>query len=138
MRTDSAPDFDITDTGRGGIALAGALTVETLPAAQARLEALVSGATGHIDLSGVTRFDTAGAWLIVGLERRLAHLSLAGVSAEAESLIAAVRAAWPEPPERAETGDHPFDAVAGIGRALLSGGGSWPAILAISAPSLSW
>lgn len=127
MRTDPAPDCTITRTGAagadtGGIAVEGALTVDTLARAQPRFEALAKGGADRLDLSGVTRFDTAGAWLVVGMEQRSGGLVIDGASAEAESLIAAVRTAWPTPPDERPEAARPLEALAGVGRAVLAGG----------------
>ncbi|WP_425414315.1 ABC transporter permease [Salipiger mucosus] len=89
--------------------LSGALTVHEVTQLQARLERLEHPPEA-IDLSGLERIDTAGAWALLALERARAAegttLRLEGASAETTLLLDHVRRALPEPeePPRRERG----------------------------------
>lgn len=76
------------------LALSGPVTLATLGAVRARLDAAVAGAA--VDLSGVTRLDTAGAWLLSATDRRVE-----GGDEAQRLLIRTVRDAMP-PAGRAE------------------------------------
>ena len=83
-------DFTIK-SGEGGadvVALHGPLRVSSIGDLDRRLEAL-TGRVGRIDLSGVTDFDTAGAWIAWRFSRDWGA-EIVGPSAEGIRLIAAV------------------------------------------------
>jgi phospholipid/cholesterol/gamma-HCH transport system permease protein len=83
-------DFSL-EGGEGGavsVALSGPLRVHTVGDLEVRLAA-VTGPVARIDLAGVTGVDTAGAWLVHRLSRDW-QAKIAGASAEAQRLIAAV------------------------------------------------
>jgi phospholipid/cholesterol/gamma-HCH transport system permease protein len=83
-------DFTI-ESGEGGadvVALHGPLRVSSIGDLDRRLEAL-TGRVGRIDLSGVTDFDTAGAWIAWRFSRDWGA-EIVGPSAEGIRLIAAV------------------------------------------------
>ncbi|WP_226628566.1 ABC transporter permease [Alloyangia pacifica] len=90
------------------ISLSGALTVHALASLQAGLKEVPQ--TSVIDLSKVTRIDTAGAWALADLERRAAasggRLRYRGASEAAELLLDTVRRAMPvaEPAPGTATG----------------------------------
>ena len=73
----------------------GRLTIARLSEAERTLEALLEPVPGPllIDLSGVTRIDTVGAWIVHRLLRDRPGSRLAGASADAERLLAEVSAA---------------------------------------------
>ncbi|WP_347267039.1 ABC transporter permease [Paracoccus sp. (in: a-proteobacteria)] len=88
---DAIPDGRLTaSTSDGVLRLAGDFTVWTL----AQLPDQVHAAT-HLDLSGLTRLDTAAAWFLLGRERDGA--SLAGLNETQARLLDNVRAALPRP-----------------------------------------
>lgn len=117
----SPPGFRIaTDPDTGTVTLAGVLSVRTVSRLDRALAAL-PGARVHLDLGGVTRLDTAGAWAIVRLEQRLSAagraLELSGLSDTEAQLIETTRAAIPEP-------DHePPDALSITDRLEIFGRG---------------
>lgn len=76
--------------GDGRLRLQGALTVWTLP----QLPAEAAGARA-LDLSGLTRLDTAGAWYLS--QRAQAGASLDGLSAAQAALLDSVEKARPQP-----------------------------------------
>lgn len=77
------------------------LTIYTVTRAQTALEALKPGDVAQIDLSSLTRLDTAGAWSLITLKNRFAQsdqpLQFVGVSDKAASLLDSVARALPEP-----------------------------------------
>lgn len=98
------PEFEIgTDTRSGTVALRGVLSIRTV----SRLDNALAALPEHdvrLDLSGVTRLDTAGAWAIVRLERRLAaggrRLDLTGSSTTDAQLLETTRTGIPDPEPR--------------------------------------
>ncbi len=117
--------LELEPGGSGGqtLRMAGALTIHTVTQAAARLDALPLRAPLCLDLGGLTRLDTAGAWLILGLDTRLQPdpIALRGASAEAALLLDSVRAARPvpdalPPPERGVA-----QRLERVGRAVVSG-----------------
>jgi phospholipid/cholesterol/gamma-HCH transport system permease protein len=79
--------------------LAGALTVRTVTELHDRLSALSPRPRLTVDIGAVTRMDTAGAWALADLERRLAAaggaMAVQNPSPEAALLIESVREALP-------------------------------------------
>lgn len=73
--------------------------------------------SGDMDLSGVTRLDTAGAWLILSQARRTGGQVLGG-TAEQSLLLAAVQAALPPeaPRPRIRAHVHLVERIAHLGR----------------------
>jgi len=118
---------DIREAGDGrsrALALSGALTVHTLARLQAELDALPPMAT-RIDLSGVERLDTAGAWAIATLRARMAgagcETGITGADTSQADLLETVAAALPDIP-RAES--HPAtltDRLESVGRKVAAG-----------------
>ena len=81
-------DFTIDD---GTLRFSGPMTVASLGVVDPRLRA-IDGAVAQIDLSGVTRIDTVGAWTAWSLSQRF-EAELVACSPEAERLIGAIRKA---------------------------------------------
>ncbi len=81
--------------------MSGMLTIYTVTRAQTALEALKPGDVAQIDLSSLTRLDTAGAWSLITLKNRFAQsnqpLQFVGASDKAASLLDSVARALPEP-----------------------------------------
>lgn len=95
------------------ISLAGTWTTATVAEADPAVREIESEHPSgllRIDISGIGRLDTAGAWIIhrltSGLEERGATVTLAGMSAEADTLIGAIRSVTPD---SAETAGMPRD-----------------------------
>ncbi|NBB98372.1 MAG: MlaE family lipid ABC transporter permease subunit [Alphaproteobacteria bacterium] len=72
--------------------VSGALTVRSVSPIASRL----AGLTGELDLSGLTRLDTAGAYL---LQSHAASLRLTGARPDHAALLERVGSALPQPPE---------------------------------------
>ncbi|MCX7285197.1 MAG: ABC transporter permease [Novosphingobium sp.] len=84
-------DFQIVPAEQGGaatLAFRGPMTVASLGAADTRLRALSESYTA-IDISGVTRIDTVGAWTVWRLSRDN-DAKITGCSEEAQKLVDAI------------------------------------------------
>ncbi len=90
----------IEAVGAGAHALSGVLDLRSLPAILPQLEAL-EGRDLQIDLSGLEKIDTAGAYALIRLRARLqeqgAALSLSGVQPDHQALIERVAQSLPKP-----------------------------------------
>jgi phospholipid/cholesterol/gamma-HCH transport system permease protein len=122
------PSIDARESDGGlDCTLSGVWTTRTVASVDADARALESRGKGRpvrLDLAGVERIDTAGAWLIERLVRALekdgAEVSITGQSAAAETLLTAVGHATrkpdlPKPRKRGILWLAPFAAV---GRAI--------------------
>ncbi|MEX0956238.1 MAG: ABC transporter permease [Rhizobiaceae bacterium] len=126
----SAPTLEAGRAGEARTArLGGEWTTSTVAAvdgAMRDLERERDAGALTIDLSGVTRMDTAGAWLVhrlvTALEAASINVALDGVSEDANILLQAVAAAeerdhsQPDKPRRWS----PLDMVEGLGRATYA------------------
>ena len=88
-----------TDTSGARLALSGDLRLDGLAAVLPQIEAVRGPAPLVIDGSGIDGFDTAGAWAIASLCRRLkaegAEVRIEGLSPPHRELLATVEAALP-------------------------------------------
>ncbi len=105
----------------GCVFLSGDLLIETVE----RLDRDVAEARA-IDISGIEHLDTAGAWFILDLGRRISpdgdDVSIKGASDAQSQLLETVRASMP--PETAEAESRPTlsDRIEDIGRATANAG----------------
>ncbi|OYX92402.1 MAG: ABC transporter permease, partial [Novosphingobium sp. 35-62-5] len=84
-------DFNLVPADNGGaatLAFSGPMTVASLGAADTRLRNL-SDSFNEIDISGVTRIDTVGAWTVWRLSRDH-DAKITGCSDEAQKLVDAI------------------------------------------------
>jgi phospholipid/cholesterol/gamma-HCH transport system permease protein len=109
----------------GSAVLAGPVTIDTIGDLYRQLTRMSSGRDATIDLSAVTAFDTAGAWVLQDLQSRMraggATLHLTGASTEMTAILATVADAMP-PPEMqppAEKAPRMFDALDTTGRRIV-------------------
>lgn len=121
------PEFSIEDADDGdGITLAGVLSIKVVSHLDAALGALPVQDT-RLDLSGVTHVDTAGAWSILGLERRLESagqtLDITGASKTAAQLIETVRNALPDPQEAEDGKQSVADRLEAFGQGVVASAG---------------
>jgi phospholipid/cholesterol/gamma-HCH transport system permease protein len=114
-----APEHARLEGAGGAWRLSGALTVRSVYAVAEALD----HAQGDLDLSGLTRLDTAGAYL---LQRHAASLRLHGAQADHAALLERVASSMPQPPEQTKTPfsfvqilDRTGRMVAGAGRFLV-------------------
>lgn len=109
----------------GRVQLSGVLTIYTVTEARAALERVESDAAQVIDLSGLTRFDTAGAWMLTRHRRDReaagGAVTLAGTSPEMDDLLDTVAEAWPEPDEAPVEQRSLRGFVEGVGRGVMGG-----------------
>jgi phospholipid/cholesterol/gamma-HCH transport system permease protein len=125
--TDVTPGrFDaVVDQDGKRLRLAGALTIATVTQADSVMTGLTSTDIGEVDLSDLTRVDTAGAWALVCLKRRIAEsghsLAISGASSEAASLLDTVERAMPEPESRPIEKLSLLGMLENLGRRVLSG-----------------
>jgi phospholipid/cholesterol/gamma-HCH transport system permease protein len=107
----------------GTVHLSGDLTIRTVTPLYGQLSGLDADPVHRLDLSGVTRLDTAGAWALVKFQRSRSTdaVDITGASAEAESLLRTVQNAWPQP-EAAPQSDTSFKAwLDRFGRRIYAG-----------------
>ncbi|MFZ5963205.1 ABC transporter permease [Thalassococcus sp. BH17M4-6] len=118
--------IEIAPDGAGQrVTLRGPCTVRTVTDLRQRLQALPPDQPVTLDLTKVTRFDTAGAWAISLCQQRLeaagASVTLDGADASVQSLLETVTRALPDPdhpePEPRRLSDH----VAAVGEAVYRG-----------------
>ncbi|WP_428982573.1 MlaE family lipid ABC transporter permease subunit [Roseinatronobacter domitianus] len=109
------PQPAVLDGGGQDWQLSGALTVRYVSAVAADLPR----ASGTLDLSGLTRLDTAGAYL---LHRHAERLHMRGAQADHAALLERVAASIPEPPEQTARNWSLSQLLEGIGRMVVSGG----------------
>jgi phospholipid/cholesterol/gamma-HCH transport system permease protein len=105
---DDVPAQENADADAARLALAGSLTVDEAGEIEARLRDAFAGGTPPqvIDLGGVSRMDTIGAWLLHKAVRDHAGLRLENASPDAGRLIAEVAAA--DRPVRIHADELPF------------------------------
>lgn len=82
--------YSLADDGAGGtrLNLSGAFVLATIAPVERELQA-VEGPVSAIDLTGVSDFDTVGAWVVCQLARRL-ETGIEGASPSAQRLIDAI------------------------------------------------
>jgi len=125
MAAQSAPSIEIDDgPDTVSVVLSGVVTIHGVTDLERRLAAVPDGAEVHLDLGGVTRLDTAGAWLVSDLRTRLesggGRLSIEGATPETSAILDTVTDALPDPK------DEPVEPAMGvlekIGRRVAAGG----------------
>ncbi|MFN3973204.1 MAG: ABC transporter permease [Gemmobacter sp.] len=109
--------------GQTTITLAGDLTLPQATGLHHGLEAVPADRHARLDLSGVTRLDTAGAWALAVARERFAKagfgLTVAGADPRAESLLDAVEGAMPQPAAAAVPPSGFVPWLEGVGRAVV-------------------
>ena len=108
------------------ITLAGDITIEDVSRMRHLLDAVPADAPARLDLDGTWRLDTAGAWAICALKKRLeaaGHgLELTGADADAKSILQSVEAALPVADDGPGAPPGIADRVEALGRAVTRGG----------------
>jgi phospholipid/cholesterol/gamma-HCH transport system permease protein len=119
-----------TRDGRTHVSLSGPLTVRSIQETHDVLSDLPSDADLVVDLSSVTRLDTAGAWSLSTLRHRVlgggGHFVLSGAQPAATALLDTVERAREMQAEPAPS-ERPFsltDPVEALGRQLAGGAAS--------------
>lgn len=126
MTRPGGEDFSVSqgDTSNE-VVLRGALTIRTVTQAQAAFDGFNPETLARIDLSSVTRLDTAGAWAIVRLQNRFSEaqkpLELTGTTDKVASLLHTVAQTMPSP-EKAPQSPFSFAQwLDGIGQKVFAG-----------------
>jgi phospholipid/cholesterol/gamma-HCH transport system permease protein len=102
------------------VALRGPLTIHTVGTLAERMPDVPEGGALVLDLSGVTRLDTAGAWFVV---TRTGRCTLEGTTEAMEAVLETVRRALPQPEDRpAPAPRGPAHAIARFGRSVAEAG----------------
>jgi phospholipid/cholesterol/gamma-HCH transport system permease protein len=121
---DADVSIEAGETGRR-VRFAGPVAVGELDALRARLTTLPGAGPVTIDLAGAGAMDTAGAWLIATLRRRLAaegvETRLEGADAKQALLIETVERALPPPDAPTAPRGGFLDWVERVGRATAEG-----------------
>lgn len=117
-------EISVEDSGESRLVrLSGALTVHTLTPVHTDLSGLPLG-DARIDMSGVTMLDTAGAWALVALQKRLDtagfKLTLEGGQPRQTDLLATVADAFPEAPDVGKDPVRLADLLESTGRTVVS------------------
>jgi phospholipid/cholesterol/gamma-HCH transport system permease protein len=123
-----ARDTQLTcDIDGGSAVLAGAVTIDTVGDLHRRLLGMGQGRDATVDLSAVTAFDTAGAWVLNDLRARLtaggAQLHLTGASTAMTAVLSTVADAMPpaEPPAAPRGGPGLVGMLDTTGRSIVDG-----------------
>ncbi|WP_416349399.1 ABC transporter permease [Pararhodobacter sp.] len=117
----------VTEAGSTSVAISGPVTIYTISAIEPRFANLPQGHAVIVDMQHVTRLDTAGAWLMIGLKARIEgggdRFEISGLSAETQSLLEGVERAMPSPEPVVEPRRTLADRVAIVGKAVVGGVG---------------
>jgi phospholipid/cholesterol/gamma-HCH transport system permease protein len=122
---ETAPSVDVrieTEEDGTRVSVTGPMTIRTVCGIADRMPEVTDGAALRLDLSGVTRLDTAGAWLVATLRTKMADrrapFDVVGTTEQMDATLTSVARAMPEtelapPPDRTILG-----AIAELGRAV--------------------
>jgi phospholipid/cholesterol/gamma-HCH transport system permease protein len=115
----------VVDQGGNRLKLSGALTIYSVTKAESVISGRYSADIAEVDLSDLTRLDTAGAWALVMLKRQIEEsgrsLAFSGASGEAASLLDTVERAMPEPEARPVEKLSILSMLEDLGRRVSSG-----------------
>lgn len=121
-RVAGGPEQARIDSTGAEHALSGVLTVRSLPAILPKLDALDEKDL-KIDLSGLEKIDTAGAYALIRLQARLQNeggtLSLAGVQPDHQALIERVAQSLPKPESQTPARRSLMDGFDSLGRKVV-------------------
>lgn len=125
--TDSAdPDLMIETRADGAtLTLRGPITLAQVSRLHSRLSSLPIAGDIHVDLSGVSAFDTAGAWALCSLRARVVaagqHMQITGDEARIHDVMASVQDAMPRPDTATPPRRSLSDRLESLGRAIAGG-----------------
>lgn len=125
MSLDPPPRVEIvSDETSSTATLSGNVTIHTATDLQAAFAGIGDDWAVRVDLSRVTRLDTAAAWELVALQRRIEaagqRFDIQGASAAAESLLQSVAKAVPEVMDETPKALTITDRLERIGRGVTS------------------
>lgn len=118
VRADASPQFTLQETGEG-TALSGALVMRDVEALDDALAGLGGSGPLRLDLTDVTRIDTAGAWALARLRKRR-DVSMTGLGDSQAALIDAVAEALPDDTSTPKRTLTPVERLENLGRAMAS------------------
>lgn len=126
MEKRDSPDIKITSSERQVIVtLQGEVSLRNVTPFVAALQEIPADQPVRLDMSGVTRFDTAAAWAISTFKARLDDagqpLEIAGAGDGPQGLLETVASAMPDPTEAPVTPETFADRLAGLGEAVAGG-----------------
>ncbi|MBF9059025.1 MlaE family lipid ABC transporter permease subunit [Rhodobacterales bacterium HKCCSP123] len=108
------------------VSVDGPMTIYTVSALADRIPEVPEGTGLALDLSGVTRLDTAGAWLVATLQSRLAdrrsRCDLLGTTREMDETLAVVSRAIPQPEDTGPPRRSLAMSISDFGRAVAETG----------------
>lgn len=126
MTDDRLPAISVTgDSGGLTLSLTGDLVLSHVSALHREIQGWTADRDATLDLRGVGRFDTAGAWLVTQAQERFAasghHLEIVGARHGPESLIHAVAEAMPKPDRQPPARTGIAARLEATGRAVAAG-----------------
>lgn len=128
MATDLPPEMIVRiDPASTSLVMRGKVTIYTIGELDPQLAGIPPGAAVTLDLTQVTRLDTAGAWWVVSLKDKIegtgGQLEVVGLSTDTRSLLDSVARAMPEPQATASAPATLADLLARIGKSVAGGVG---------------
>lgn len=126
MNDSADPDLTIETRADGAaLTLRGPITLAQVSRLHRRLSALPGDGDIHVDLAGVSAFDTAGAWALCSLRARIAaagrQMFITGEDARIRDVMASVQEALPTPDTAASARHSLADRLELLGRAIMGG-----------------
>lgn len=126
VRLDPSPSIEIvSDATSSTITLTGNITVYTVTPMEGDFTGIADDRAVRVDLSGVSRLDTAGAWMLIALRRRIEaagqSFEIMGASPEAESLLRSVSDAAPQIQEEETHSRTVADILERVGLRVMTG-----------------
>ena len=126
LHTHPPPGIEIgSDGGSSTITLSGDVTIYAATAMQEAFSALPADHPVIVDLSGIGRLDTAGAWELTALQRRVEAAGQAfeikGARPETESLLNSIAAAVPKVEEERAAPPSIADRLEHVGQRVMDG-----------------
>jgi len=123
-----APEITIvTEPACTSIVLRGPITIYALGGLEPQFAALPLGTAVSLDMTQVTRLDTAGAWLVTTLREKVegsgASFEVLGLPPEIQSLLDNVGRAMPRPEAAPVQPRTLVDRVAEVGKGVVGGVG---------------
>lgn len=126
MNLEAPPSIEVvSETALTTVTLWGNLTVYAVTRVDAAIDEIADDRAVQVDVSGLDRLDTAGAWLLTAYRRRVESagqtFEIVGATAEAESLLSVVAKSWPEVEIVVTSRRSLSDILEQVGRKVASG-----------------
>ena len=134
-RTGHAQDRATVERVQDGLRISGALTVRSVSKVLGDLRSFEAAGGGALDLSGLTRLDTAGAYALEQMRRRIAQaggeVRIAGLSTSQQALWERVALSLPKPDIETPRRRTLTDYLELIGRSVAASGSFIAELLAM-------